>query len=142
MTITKEQTLDKKHTQQTIEGILQLFQSYGNPNTKPSRQELERFFTSNLEIFSNDHTAVRNVNEFVERIQQIQQHFSSLKYSKLLESPIIAGNKAIIRYNVDLTTTNSKKTQFQIIAILTFDGEKVSQWTEVIHEKGTSRWDS
>lgn len=142
MQMTKTQTINKRLVKDQIKNILNLFQSYSNPKTIPSSSELEHYFVPHVHIISNDRTVCKDINDFLLRIRDIQKKFPNVKYSHLLEEPIVEENKAVIRYDVDFGSSSKGKTQFQVIAILTFEADRISQWIEVLHEKGTGDWDS
>jgi hypothetical protein len=126
---------DTKAARELVHGILDLYGYLGKPNHQVDLHKLEKFFSPNIEIISNDKKVVRNISQFQERIRNIQKRFPIIAYTKPLEDPIIADNRVIIRYNAELSEEKGQKRLVTIIAILTVESDKVTQWTEVIHQK-------
>lgn len=138
----KSAPVDHKQAETLANDVLRLFASYGNPAKAPSASELEKYFTSNLAITSNERNVCNSLNDFVTRIRNIQKNYSSMVYSKLLDTPIVDGNRVAIRYNIDLKTPSGQASQFQILAFLTVEDGKVSRWTDIIHKKGSGSFDN
>lgn len=132
--------LDSKQAKTVVSGILESFASLGRPNGNDF-SKLNQFFSQHVEMISNDHHITNTLEQFQQRIRSFQQRFPHITYSKLLEEPLISGNKIVLRYNADATDKTGKKAQFIIIAIVTIEDEKVVRWVEVIHEKGTGHID-
>lgn len=101
--------------------------------------KLQRLFAKNFEFFSNTHHIAHNLQGYQERLKNIQSRFPKITYSKLLEEPIIAGNKVVIQYNATLQSPSGSKHEATVMAILTIEEDKVTKWQEVIHEKGSGR---
>lgn len=142
MPTVKNAQVDHKTAESLANDVLRLFGTYGNPAKAPASSEIERFFTPNVLITSNDRTVVKGINDFVTRIRNLQKMYSNISYSKLLTSPFVDGNKVAIRYNVDLTSASGKATQFQILALLTVEDGKIANWTDIVHEKGSGSFDN
>lgn len=134
--------LDSRHAQEILNDVFKLYRSYGNPSTTPTTAELQKVFSPHLKIISNDRNVCNNLNDFVKRLQEIQKQSTLATYSNLLETPIVAGNKIVIRYGAELTRKTGKKSQFQVIAILTLQDDKIVEWTEVLHERGSGSFDA
>lgn len=120
--------------------VLKLFEELGK-GQNPEISKLQRFFSPNLELISNTHRVAQNLQQFQERIRNIQKRFPEIHYSRLLEEPIISGNKAIIQYTAELHSPNGLKHQSTIFAILTIEDDKIAKWQEVIHIKGSGQLD-
>lgn len=134
--------LDAKHAQEIIRDVFALLRSYGNLNSTPNANELQRIFSPQFKLIHNDRQVANNLNEYSKRLENLQKLSSLTTYSNLLEEPIIAGNKIVIRYGAELNKKSGQKAQYQIIAILAVADDKIVQCTEVIHEKGSGSFDS
>ncbi len=130
--------LDARHAQDLLREVFTLLRTYGNGSSSPNAGELQRFFSTQFQLINNDRKVCSNLNDYVKRLQDIQKENSQATYSNLLEEPIVAGNKVVIRYGAELANKSGKRSKYQIIAILTFQDDKITQCTEVIHEVGSS----
>lgn len=136
-TSTVKTPVDPKQARTLIEGILELFTELGKTNAKPDAGKLGRFFSSNLQVVTNENNVVSNLNQFQERLSTLKASYPTITYSKLLVEPVVSANRIAIRFNAEPTDKSGKKHRLQVIAILTLENDKVSSWHEVIHEKGT-----
>lgn len=123
-------------------GIMDFFIECGKPGNKADFSKLSQFFSPTVLVVSNENQVSKNLQEFQNRIKNIQTRFPTITYTKFLEKPIIARNKVVIRYNLETMDTQGKKREVVVIAILTVENDKVVQWTEVLHEKGLGEIDS
>lgn len=127
--------LDSRMAKDIANGVLGIYSEFGKPNAKVDQTKLSKFFSPNFEYKSNEHVIGKSLQQFMDRIKDVQKRFPKITYSRLLEEPIISGNKMIIRYNADLTSASGQKQESKIFAILTIEDDKITHWNEVIHEK-------
>jgi hypothetical protein len=124
-----------------IINFFDFFNIHNQQLTVPSVNELEQFFSPNFRVVSNGELVCKNTDEYRNHFITLRNNFTKIDCSQLLEEPITSGNKTVIRYYADTTDKSGHQVRFQIIAILTFDGSKISNWTEVLHENRSIYWD-
>jgi hypothetical protein len=143
MASTTYQAVDKKQALWLVDQVFNLFrQYYGNSaNNPPSEEAFSEFFNPSVKFVSNGQTVANGLEELTERTANQQQEYKKITFSKFSEEPIISGNKVILRFEADATPYNGPGLHAYVIAIFTLDGDKITQWTQVLHEKGTGEID-
>lgn len=125
-----------------INDIIELVGSYGTGSVKPNATDIGQYFAQNVKYESNGTVVGKNPSELATRWQKAQSLFPKYSVSSIIGQPVISGNQASFRYNVDYTNTAGKKGQLIVSAIISIEGGKVANWTQVLHEKGTGVWDA
>ncbi|MEX1012393.1 MAG: hypothetical protein WDZ27_01730 [Waddliaceae bacterium] len=119
------------------------FPSWCGPSPEtPTVEELEKFFSKEVQMFNNGKLIVQGGSHYLERLKNFQKMYSSFKISDPLEEPLIHENRASIYYTLDLTTHNGEHKQIYIMALFTIENHKIRRWVEVTHEKNSQKWDS
>lgn len=143
MSAIKAPTLDKHLAHKLLNGLFGLLRKYAEDRKAvPSQTELERYVSHRVRVSTNDRTTCRNIGDYMMRIREAQKHFEKVEISDFLEEPIIGDQRIVVRFNVDVVRPNGQKTQFQRIAILKIEEDKIANWNEVIHEKGAGDLES
>lgn len=143
MAAVKSPTLDKQLAHKLLNGLFGLLRKYAEDRkTVPSQTELERYISHRVRVTTNDRTTCRNIGDYLLRIREAQKHFEKLEFSDFLEEPIVADQRIVVRFNVDVVRPNGKKAQFQRVAILKVEEDKIASWNELIHEKGSGDLES
>lgn len=123
-------TISKEYS----ERVMSFLQEHGKTNAQLDSEEITRFF-SQLFIFTrNDNRISSDLQQFIAHLKRMQQKFPTIHYSNFLEPPTCEGNKIVLRYNADFTSKNDTRIRANIIAIVTFEKNKISQWNEVLNE--------
>jgi len=142
MTLVKTPTLDKAQVKALLSGIFEQFQEFGNQQETPNINDLGKYFANNLQFLCNGKPTCKNLTDFLHRTTNILKQYPSYSFSRLFDELLIPDNKVVIRYDCDLVARNNQKSQINIMAILTIENNKVTQWSEVVHEKGAGGyWD-
>lgn len=143
MVMTKSPALDKTQARQALHGFLELFQTLCNTTDSLKPSELEKYLTQNTELSSNGKIVCHNVKEYLSRIEKYRKKYSHIEIKILMKEPLIAEHNAIINYSARMTGRAGENVELNIMAIAKINDEgKISNWTQVVHEKGTSHWDS
>lgn len=133
-----QQPLDNQTALKLVNGLFHLLKNYiGNRNQSsvPVLTELEQFLSPHIKFNRNERTVCHHLNDFLFRLKELQKNFEMVQFSHFLEEPIVANNKIVLRYHLDCVKSTGQKKQFHVIAILTVDHGKVTNWTEVLHDK-------
>lgn len=141
MVMTKMPILDKTYALTIINEFLEKFQDIIVSNKAPKLADFESFLSPNFKLFINGKLDTKNIVNYLEQIVLYQKGFSSIDLSDLLEDPIMEGNKVVIQYDANLVGRNGQQSLVNILAIVTFEDNKIVQWMQVAHEKGVSQWD-
>jgi hypothetical protein len=130
--------LDNQEALNLVNGLFQVLRAYvGKRTSIPSLTELENFLSPKIRLMRNERLICRNLDDYLFQLNALQKYFEAIRFSNFLEDPIVAKNKIVLRYHLDCIRSTGEKKEFQIISILTIDQQKISDWTEVLHEKGT-----
>jgi hypothetical protein len=137
-------TLDKTKMLSVIFDFFKQFKTWcGESPVTPSANELEKYFSKNLQMFNNGQLVVKGGAHYLDRLKQFQRKYSGFHISEPLEEPIVCGNQAALYYRIDLITRQGEKKQVYILGMLTMEDDKISRWVEVTNEKGTRpQWDA
>ncbi len=119
---------------ETIEHFYQYLSQIGNPENQVTVGTLQKYLDDDFTILSNNEILCNDIHESLHYFSQCQQKYRSVLYSKLIEPPIIAGEKAVIHFQVDEIDWEGGRTRLDVMAILTFQNGKVGLWKEVYHE--------
>jgi hypothetical protein len=134
MVTTKAQTLDKQKALQALNSFLDQFQNSCNQKNPPKAADFEDILSPNFQNSSNGKQIGRSIQDFLKRIQEVQKRYSRVDRTRLQDC-LISENKAIIQYDLNLTLRNGEKVLLNIMAIATMDGDLITQWSQVSHEK-------
>lgn len=125
--------------------VYRLFEWYRffgeNLSSKPSLEELERFFTPDFNVISNGVEVCASCQEYLSHFSTLSKRCRSARTSSFLEEPILSGDKVVIRYNADVEELSGRRVPLQIIAILTIEQGKIAKWVEVLAETNPVYWE-
>lgn len=131
---TKMQALEKQKALQLLNNFLDQFRNCCNQKHLPKADYFENIISSDFHNSSSGTQIGKNIQDFLKRIQRVQKKYSHVDFTHLQEC-LISGNKAIIQYDMNLTSRNGEKSLLNIIAIATIDGNLITHWSQVSHEK-------
>lgn len=142
MATTKGADID---THQAITALYTFFKKINTACTQSqpaTLQEVDEFLSKNFQLTSNGQVVCKNETDYLHRLQKFQKKYSRFECSKPVVEPVTEGNRIALQYRVDLTERNGAHKQVFISGIVTMDHNKISEWTQVAHEKGTGSWDT
>jgi hypothetical protein len=141
MTMTKAQpAMDKAQAKTWAKNFLQNFQNiYNQPNM--TEADLEKIFTTNFQFTSNNQLLTKSTAEHMNRATKLRKKYAHFEL-KGLEEPVINENRIAVNYELNLRAHNGQKSQVLIMAIATLEGNKISQWSQVTHDKHSNPWDA
>lgn len=134
MVATKTQPLDKQKALQVLNHFLDQFKNSCKQKQAPNAAVFENILSHEFQNSSNGKLIGKNIQDFLRRIQEVQKKYSSVEFSSPHEC-LISGNKGIIQYDMTLTLQNGEKRLLNIMAIATIDGDLITNWSQVSHEK-------
>lgn len=136
-------SLDKTSILNVVYNFFKQFQTWCGPSAiTPSANELEKYFSKNLQMFNNGQLVVKGAANYLDRLKKFQKKYSKFQISEPLEEPLITDNHGTIYYKLDLTTQSGEHKQVYIMGLFTIEDNKISRWVEVTHEKGAGNWDT
>lgn len=141
MVIAKMLVLDKTKALLTINEFLQKFEEVISSHQAPNLSDFDSLLCPNFKLFINGRLDIKDLSHYLKQIMVYQKGFNSIDLSDLLDEPIIEGNKVVIQYDANLNGSNGQQSLVNIMAIVIFEDNKISQWIQVAHEKGESQWD-
>ena len=141
MTTTKSAPFDARQAQNVTSKLLQFLQEIHNQPKQPEASDLEHYFTRNFELISNGTTISHNLNEYTQRIEKLRNKYSKFKITTH-DQLIVSDNRVALNYTLTLTPRSGGQTiNVEIMTFATFEGERLSKWHQVAHEKGAGHWD-
>ena|SRR3984957_4567782 len=138
---THPHVLEKHKALEIVNNFLTHFQQCCNKKHPPNASNFENYLSHDFQNSSNGKVIGKNVHDFLERIQKVQKRYTELKIAPLHDC-LIADNKAILQYDVNLTSHSGKKVQMFLMAIATIDNNLITQWSQVSHDKGIDHLES
>lgn len=141
MVTTKEHALDKKKGTEIMDSFLAQFQNCCNQKRPPNATDFERHLSHNFQNSCNGKLVGKNLQDFLNRVQGLQKRYSHVEIASRQDC-LISGNKAIVQYDIDLTSHSGNRTQLNIIAIATIEDHLITQWSQVAHDKGADQFSS
>lgn len=141
MVMTK-MALDKKQTLALINTFFNQFQTCLNRPAAPTLNDFQKILSNNFQISSNGQVKSKNLQEYLTRLQKLQQKYSHVELSSPIHEPLISDNKVAVVYHVDLTPRAGKKAQYYFMAIGTIEDNQFISWEQVTHAKNEPQWDS
>ncbi len=134
MVATKTQPLEKQKALQLLNNFFDHFKNCCRQKQAPDAHSFQNIISQDFHNMSNGAMIGKNAHDFLKRIQDVQKKFSMVEFSRLQDC-LMAGNKAILEYDINLTAQNGEKHQLHTIAIATIDNDLITHWTQVSHEK-------
>ena len=134
MVATKTQTLEKQKALQVLNHFLDQFKNCCKQKQSPNAANFENILSHDFQNSSNGKLIGKNIQDFLKRIQEVQKKYSQLDFTHLRDC-LISDNKAIIQYDMNLTLQNGEKRLLNIMAIATIDGDHITHWSQVSHDK-------
>lgn len=134
MIATKTQTLDKQKALKVINNFLDQFKNCCKQKHSPNIANFENILSQDFQNSSNGRLIGKNIQDFLKRIQEVQKKYPQVEFSPLQDC-LISGNKGIIQCNMILTSQNGEKRLLNIMAIATIDGDLITHWSQVSHDK-------
>lgn len=135
------QAVDKQKATQLLKKFLEQYKNCCKQKQAPNAASFESMLAPNFQNTSNGRVIGRNIQDVVTRIQTIQKRFASIDFSNIQEC-LVSGNRATVEYDMTLMAHNGEKRVLHAIAIATIDGDMITQWTQVSHNKETDHLDS
>lgn len=126
--------LDKQKALQLLNNFLDQFRNCCNQKHPPKADYFETILSNDFHNSSSGKQIGKNMQDFLKRIQEVQKKYSHIDFSRLQEC-LISGNKAIIQYDMNRTLRSGGKSLINIMAIATIDGDLITHWSQVSHEK-------
>jgi hypothetical protein len=135
--------IDKREAITKLTSFFQIFQAACNQQGPINASTLEPYLSKNFQLTSNDRIAARSLSDYLNRLARFQKKFSHVEVAGPAAEPLISGNKIAIQYTMDLTYRDGKKSEVLVMALGTIEDNKIANWTQVTHEKGSSpQWDA
>jgi hypothetical protein len=134
MVPTKTQALEKQKALQALNNFLDQFKNCCKQKQPPNAAIFEHILSRDFQNSSNGKLIGRNIQDFLKRIQEVQKKYSYVEFSHLQDC-LISGNKSTIQYDMTLTLQNGEKRLLNIMAIATIDGDLITHWSQVSHDK-------
>jgi hypothetical protein len=135
MVATKTQMLEKQKALQVLNHFFDQFKNCCKQKHSPNAANFENILSHDFQNSSNGKLIGKNIQDFLKRIQEVQKRYSHMEFSHLQDC-LISGNKATIQYDMTLTSQNGEKRLLNTMAIATIDGDLITHWSQVSHEKG------
>jgi hypothetical protein len=143
MVAAKSSTLEKNQTEAILRNLYEQLEEWHNGPQEPKVASLEQVMTRNFELSSNGHVLSHNINEYLLRVEKLRKKYSKFSIKPSRDNTLVQGNKAALHYTLTLTPRNGgQPVSVEIMAIATLEGERISRWHQVAHEKGISHWDA
>ena len=134
MVATKTQALEKQKALQVLNNFLDQFKNCCKQKQPPNVANFEHILSNDFQNSSNGKVIGKNIQDFLKRIQEVQKKYSNIEFSRLQDC-LISGNKAIIQYDMILNLQNGEKRPLNIMAIATINGDLITHWSQVSHDK-------
>lgn len=139
----KYATLDKAHARAVINNFFEVLQNLCNSDTPLKTADLERSISRQVEFSSNGQVVCHSSSEYLSQIEKYRRAYSSFEINNYMDEPLVADNKAIINYDVQLVERKTKKEiDVNVMAIVTIEDGKIVHWNQVANEKWISHWRS
>ncbi|MBA3815682.1 MAG: hypothetical protein H0X29_04020 [Parachlamydiaceae bacterium] len=134
MVATKTQGLDKQQALRLVNNFINDFKTCCNQRHTLSPAHFEMTLSHDFQNTSNGRLIGKNIPDFLGRIQEVQNKYSHIEFSHIQDC-LTSGNKAVIQYDMNLTLQGGDKRNLCIIAIATLDGDHITHWSQVSHDK-------
>jgi hypothetical protein len=133
-------TMDKAQAKAWMKNFLQNFQNtYNQPNMTVA--DLEKLFTTNFQFTSNNQLLTKSTAEHINRATKLRKKYANFEL-KAIEEPIAHENRIAVNYELNLRAHNGQKSQVLIMAFITLEGNKISNWSQVTNDKHLNPWDA
>lgn len=126
--------LDKSKALQVLNNFLEQFCNCCNQKHPPKSDYFKNILPQDFNNSSSGKQIGKNIQDFLERIQNVQKKYSHIDITHLHEC-LISGNHAIIQFDMHLTLRNGAKSLLNIMAIATINDNLITHWSQVSHEK-------
>ena len=133
-------------TKVSAKNLFKAIETYYNQSSPVKISDLENLFSKNFKLERNGAVLSEGLSEYVTYVEKIRSRYSKAKFVLSNDEPIVSDNKMVVQYTMNLTTqsevlnlssrSQEKETSVVIMAIFTFEGEKVARWQQVANEKG------
>lgn len=134
MVATKTQPLEKQKALQAVNHFLDQFKNCCNQKQPPNIANFEHILSHDFQNSSNGKLIGKSIQDFSKRIQDVQKKYSHAEFSHLKDC-LISGNKCTIQYDLTLTSHKGEKRLLNVMAIATIDGDLITHWSQVSHDK-------
>lgn len=124
--------IDKQQALKQINNLISHFKTCCNQKQQPNPSQFEHIISHDFQNTTNGKLIGKNVPDFLRRLQEVQKKYSHFEYN-IINDCLLSGNKAIVQYDMNLTLQNGEKRRFTTMAIATFDGEIIAEWSQVSH---------
>jgi ketosteroid isomerase-like protein len=128
---------DKTQMLQVVTDFFKQFKRwFGLSAVAPDAHELEKYLSTDMEMFENGRLVVSGGARYLDRLQKFQKKYRQFDISDPLEEPIAMGNRVALYYRIDITTHDGKHKQAYLMGLFTIKEGKISHWIEVTNEHG------
>lgn len=135
MVATKAQPLEKQKALHVVGHFLNQFKNCFKQRQAPHAADFEKILSPHFQNLSNGKLIGKNIPDFLKRIQDVQKRYSYIEFSPL-EECLISGNKGIFQYDITLTLKDGEERLLNVMAIATIEGDLITHWSQVSHDKG------
>lgn len=142
MSFTKAPTLEKAPIRDVINHFLEKYEALCNSQHVPTTSDLEKYISQKIRLSNNGQIVCNTLAEYIDRITKFKKKNSHIEITRLMDEPICCNDQAVINYEVTLTPRTGKPVEIALIAIATVKDNKITDWIQVAHEKGSTHWDS
>ena len=137
----KTNILGKQKYISLVEDFLNAFVYWTKQPQAPSLSDLNYFLANHFQIKSNGTIKAKNINEYLSVVDGFRKKCFNVTFPGLEGDPLFSDDRLAIQYNPTFNDKNGKITQYHIMAIVTFEDEKITLWEEVVCEQDLVPWD-
>jgi hypothetical protein len=137
----KTTILGKQKCISLVEDFLNAFVYWTKQTEAPSLSDLNSLLANNFQIKSNGIIKAKNIKEYLSVVDGFRKKCFNVTFPGLEGDPLFSDDRLAIQYNPTFNDKNGKITQCHMMAIVTFENEKIALWEEVVCEQGLVPWD-
>ena len=97
-----------------------------------SQERTQTYFTKDTALIINGKMVCKGYDEFTKHFQQVSQHIQG-KFRFPLFEAIGVNNKVVVHFDEDIYDNHGTYYPANVIAIFTFDHDKIQKWEEVVN---------
>ncbi|MDP1879696.1 MAG: hypothetical protein Q8K60_01990 [Parachlamydiaceae bacterium] len=140
MVMIKTAAHNKTQVLNLINNFIGEFQNWCNQRNAPEFADFEKYLTKQFQISSNGNVIGKDLHDYTLRVKKFREEYSHFEIT-MLEEPLICENKVVLTYEVDLRLNpNQDKREVYVMAIVNLEDNKISNWKQVTHDKGSQDW--
>lgn len=142
MALTKAPILDRTEATNILKGFLDVFQHFCNESKLPLATEFDRYLSRNIQVTSNGRLIARNLTEYLNRFERFEKRYSHCEVTVFKEDTLVFDQHIVCHYKAELNSKNGQKVQLYMMAIATIEDHKIVTWKQVVHERGSEKWEA